>query len=319
MSPFELEQLASAILIASGANKSEADTVAEILVWCDMVGRSNQGVWRLPILSKRLKAGLFNTPCTIKITMKTPSLGQVDANNGMGHFVGHEVMSAAITVAKQQGLCAMAVKNSNFYGAGGYYVKLAADAGMIGIALSNSFPKVVPYGGDKPVLGTNPLAFACPALTASPLILDMATSEQAGSTVRKAGETGKAVTDNLQPFGGAKGYGLALMVEILSGVMTGGGFSHEVKSMYNNFTDSGNNGHFFLVLDLSKFVPGVDFKQRMTQMIDWLKISGMAVQYPGEARWKALEQNQNHGITLDMTTIDSLKQLANELDIENIF
>ena len=250
MNKTDLIRFSTEILTAAGADRSEAEIVAGVLVWCDAVGRTTQGVWRLPILIERLKKGLFQSPCKYDLNMVTATLGSVDANNGMAHYVAYQVTQHVLQTAKQQGICAMTVKNSNYYGAGGYYANLIAEAGMIGIVLSNSFPKVVPHGGKSPALGTNPFSFACPALNDRPLLIDMATSELAGSTIRKAQDQGQPEDKLLFPFGGAKGFGLSLFVEILAGVLSGSGISHEVNSLYNNFDEGGNNGHFILAIDI---------------------------------------------------------------------
>ncbi|MCK5667133.1 MAG: Ldh family oxidoreductase [Thiotrichaceae bacterium] len=319
MNKTDLIRFSTEILTAAGADRSEAEIVAGVLVWCDAVGRTTQGVWRLPILIERLKKGLFQSPCKYDLNMVTATLGSVDANNGMAHYVAHQVTQHTIRTAKQEGICAMTVNNSNYYGAGGYYTNLIAEAGMIGIALSNSFPKVIPHGGKSPALGTNPFSFACPALNDEPLLIDMATSELAGSTIRKTQEQGQTDDNLLFPFGGAKGFGLSLFVEILAGVLSGAGISHEVKSMYNNFNEGGNNGHFILAIDIEKFLPLEQFNLRMQNLIRFLRNSNKDannVQYPGENRWRALRASEQLGITIDASTQQKLQQLADEFGIQ---
>lgn len=322
----DLRQFGQAVLVAAGSDSGEAAVVADILVWCDSVGRPNQGVWRLPILCERLSAGLFETPCTLRVEMKTKSLGTVDAGAGQGHFVAHEVMKEAIAIAQAEGIAVLAVKNSNFFGAGGYYAAMAAQENLIGLALSNSFPKVRAFNGKRPVLGTNPLAFACPAQDGQPLVLDMATSALAGSTVRKQQELGDSAmrregVDPIEPWGEAKGYGLALMVEVLSGVLSGAGFSHQVKSMYENFEESGHNGHFFLAIDINKLMPLSVFRARMLMLVGCLTSSGDAgeVKYPGQNRWEALRQTEDSGIHLDAETRAALRKLADRYGLPLVF
>ena len=225
-----LRRFSTDILIAAGTAPEEADVVSEILVWCDAVGRSTQGVWRLPILTQRLKKRLFNSPSNIDIQMITNNLGKINANNGLGHFVTYMATQHAIETAKRYGICSITISNSNYHGASGYYSSLIANADLVGIVLSNSFPKVIPYNGQTPALGTNPFSFASPSsIEQEPLLIDMSTSEHAGSTIRKAEESGDKEFGQLYPFGGSKGFGLTLLVEILAGVLSGSGITHQVK------------------------------------------------------------------------------------------
>jgi ureidoglycolate dehydrogenase (NAD+) len=220
-------------------------------VWGNMFGRPNQGVWRLPILCKRLEAGLFSCPCTIAIDDRAAALAVVDGQNGIGHSVAKMAAGVAIERAGKSGTAAVFVSDSNFFGAAGYYVHLMAERKMLGLAFSNSFPKVAPHGGTKPVLGTNPLAFGAPRHGGRSVIIDLATAASAGSDITKAAELGqplpvgiaidrdgKPITDAskvkdgaLMPLGGAKGYALGLLVEILCGVASGAGIAHSVRSI----------------------------------------------------------------------------------------
>jgi LDH2 family malate/lactate/ureidoglycolate dehydrogenase len=264
-----LKAYAQEIMRACGVDEEQIQSVSDNLIWCELVGRPNFGVQRLPIHMKRVKCGVLSCPCHLEFRKVSDSIDLLDGGGGFGHHVSWHGMERAIALAKAQGVGIVGVKNSNFFGVGAYYAQQAARAGMIGLALSNSFPKVTAHGGIAPVLGTNPFAFAAPRRNGHSLLLDMATSSLAGSTVRERIETGEPlppglaadasgnpITDPgnvasgaLLPFGGPKGYGLALFVELLSGVITGAGVSHGVASMYNNFKESGHNGHFLMALD----------------------------------------------------------------------
>jgi len=192
----------------------------------------------------------------------------------------------------------------------------------------------------KSVLRTNPFAFGAPRRNGEHLLLDMATSSSAGSSVTKSSEQGiqleegiaideignpitdpdKVQSGSLLPFGGAKGFGIALMVEILSGVLTGAGFSHGVKSMYKNFEESGDNGHFFMAIDIEKIIPLESYYDRMDELLDSVKSSAEGfkdkeVFFPGEMRWAEYQTSLANGITLDQKTTSSLKQLSKELNV----
>jgi LDH2 family malate/lactate/ureidoglycolate dehydrogenase len=248
-------------------------------------------------------------------------------------------MERAIALAQGSGIGFVGVRNSNFFGAGAYYVNQAASTGMIGVATSNSVPHVAAFGGRAPVLGTNPFAFGAPRSDGRNVLLDMSTSGSAGSMILKAIERneplpegvaidgeGRPITDPskveqgaLLPFGGAKGYGLAVMVEILSGVLTGAGIADGVKSMFKNFQEGGNNGHFFVAVDIGRLMPLSLWYERLDYLINALKASGAGddeVRYPGESRWEAYADNVKNGIGLDAPTLKALTSLGKEYRID---
>ncbi len=335
----QLFRLSREILIASGADQQEAEIVSQILVWCDFIGRDNQGVLRLPILTKRIEEGLIKTPCHYKIQKNSSSAALIDGKQGMGHYLAHQGMEQAIQIARETGIAFVGIRDSNFFGAGAYYVEQAASAGMIGIAASNSFPKVAAFQGVSSVLGTNPFAFSAPRENGHNLLLDMATSASAGSTIRQCIENNEELPEGIAvdkmgnsiknprdvengtilPFGGAKGFGLSLMVEILSGIITGAGFSHGVKSMYKNMEQSGDNGHFFIAIDINKLIPVNSYYERMETFIQLLRDSGSderKVLFPGELRWEIYEKNKKSGLAINPDTIVELKKLANRYGID---
>lgn len=289
------------------------------MLWCERVGRHNFGIERLAIHLKRLQASAIDGQAEASITRLSPGLARLDGGNGFGYAAAERAMGTAIAMAKDAGVAAVGVHNSNFFGAGAYYVNMAATAGMIGIAMSNSFPKVAAHGGLKPVLGTNPFAFGAPRANGDHLLFDMATSALAGSTVREHIDAGKPlpqglaidaagqpVTDPakvndgaLLPFGGPKGFGLSLMVELLAGVITGAGVGDGVASMYNDFSRSGGNGHFMLAVDIGRFMPLADYHARFDGLVAMLKTSGGQVLLPGEVRWENDRDAQVNGIEVD--------------------
>lgn len=314
-----LHEAIVSLLTNHAASPAQAEATARHMVWCESVGRHNFGIERLPIHLKRLKAGVLNGAADVTIAQTAPSIAQLDGGGGFGYHAAERAMAHAIAMARQTGIGVTGVSNSNFFGAGAYYVNMAADAAMIGLALSNSFPKVVAHGGLKPVLGTNPFAFGAPRQNGDHLLFDMATSALAGSTVREHIEKGlplpeglaidaegKAITDPakvaagaLLPFAGPKGFGLSLLVEILAGVITGAGIGDGVTSMYNDFTRAGGNGHFMLALDISRFMPLENYHARFEGLVAMLKSSGESVLLPGEVRWENWRDAAVNGVEVD--------------------
>ena len=331
-----LARFAREVLAAAGADAEQAASVAEALVWSDTVGRPNQGVWRLPVLSKRLQGGLFECPCQPSVETKSPALTTIDGNNGMGHHVGRLAMNTAIERARSTGIAAVFVRNSNFLGAAGYYAQLASEQAMVGVAMSNSFPKVAPHGGTRPVLGTNPLAFASPLRDGTSVIGDLATAASSGSKITKSAELGEVLLEGvavdrdgdpitdpgrvsegaLLPFGGAKGYAIATLVEILAGVASGAGIAHGVGSMYRDFERGGDNGHFFMAIDVARLMPLEAFYDRMEMLIAALRQDD-DVRFPGEMRWRERQRALSVGtVDLDEKTTVALEALAGSLSVK---
>lgn len=335
--PSELQRVAVDLLVANGADGQEAESVAAALVWADTVDRPSQGVSRLDILIPRLRKGLLRSPCNPEVTHSRAGAIRISGHGGFGHHLATLGMRQAIEAAASQGMAVTTVSDSNYFGAAGYYAQLAAEAGMIGLAASNSYPKVAAHGGTRPVLGTNPLAAGIPRSNGRHILLDMATAAAAGSTVRElqqagnplpsgtaVGEDGAALTDPgaidsgaLLPFGGAKGYGLGLVVEILCGVLSGAGIAGGVGSLYRDFDRSGNNGHFLAAIDVGAFMDAQQFASRLDMLVGKLRESsttGVAegVRYPGERCWAAAERHAAQGIHLASKTHQMLDELAAE-------
>lgn len=297
--------------------------MAEVLLWSDSVGRATQGVWRLPILCQRLREGGITGRAVPQFLPSGRATGVVRGGGGAGHHVARIAMTHAIELAEGAGCGVVAAVDSNYFGAGAYYVQMAAQAGMLGIAASNSFPKVLAHGGMRAALGTNPIAFGAPRRSGDSLLVDMATSAEAGSTVRKAGETGESVAHAvsrggaLLPLGGAKGYALAVMVELLCGVLAGPGFGNEVRSMYEQPDQTGRNGHLMLAIDIRRFLPLEQYYERVESLAGWLTGSGEpgCVLLPGARRWRAHAESAREGIALDAPTMRALEKLATQLGV----
>jgi LDH2 family malate/lactate/ureidoglycolate dehydrogenase len=335
----ELQKFGAALLIAYGVEAAQAQSVAANLTWCELVGRINFGFQRLPVHLKRLKLGVLKGDCKPQFNKIAESAERLDGDSGFGHYIGELAMKRAVDLAQKTGIGLVGVKNSNFFGAGAYFANMAAQAGMIGLAMSNSFPKVVAHGGLKPVLGTNPFAFGAPRRNGEHLLIDMATSALAGSTVREHIEKNKPlpsrfavdgaglpITDAtkvadgaLLPFGGPKGFALGLMVEMLAGVLTSASVGSGVASMYNDFSRSGDNGHFILALDIKRWMDLEEYYARFEALIAAIKASGTEVLLPGEIRWKNYRQALRSGIALQADTISKVSDYAKGVGLTTLW
>ena len=314
-----LETAIASVFMANGASPPQAVATARHMTWCEMVGRHNFGIDRIAIHLKRMAAGVLDGQAIVLDEQLAPSLTRCDGGGGFGYHAAEHGMNRAICMARRSGIGIAGVHNSNFFGAGAYYVNMAAQAGMIGLAMSNSFPKVVAHGGLKAVLGTNPFAFGAPRGNGDHLLFDMATSALAGSTVREhiakgkplpeglaIDGAGKSITDPakvnggaLLPFGGPKGFGLSLLVEILAGVLTGAGVSGGVASMYSDLSRGGGNGHFLLALDVTRWMDIETYHARFDSLAVTVKASGEGVLLPGEVRWDHYRESLANGAEVD--------------------
>jgi ureidoglycolate dehydrogenase (NAD+) len=341
ISKAELETFARCLLQAGGAAPSDAQLVADALVWADLRARHTQGVSRLPNFVRRLQRGLICSPASMTWKPLAAAAYHLDASNGFGHIAGHRAMTKAIELAKSEGVGLVAVSRSNLYGAAGYFCSLATEAHCIGFSCTNAVAKVAPFGGTRPVIGTNPLAFGCPTASGVPILIDLSTSAIAGSSAREAGNGGGLLPEGvaldargnptrdpsaaaagcLLPAG-PKGYALGLMVEILAGVLTGAAVGREVGSMYNTWDKPVNTGHIFLAIDIGRFYPLTDFLTRVDQLLEWIKSipakrDGEGVRVPGELRAQYAQAYSREGIPLPLHTASDLHKLAEELKVKS--
>lgn len=320
------------LMLRDGADKYQSEIFINALIWSDQIGRPTHGLWRYPVYYKRFSLGLIKCPCRLEYEVVASAIGIVDGGHGFGHYVGHEATHQAMKLAKKFGVGVVGVRNSNHFGVGAYYVNQVAENDMIGIAVSNSTPRMAPHGGVKPVFGTNPFAFGAPRHSENSIIIDMATSASSGANIMRENNklsegigidsNGKPITDPkrindgaLLPMAGPKGYGLALMVEILGGVLTQAGISHGVKSMFKNFEDNSCTGHFFIAIDIEKMMPMSVYYDRIESLIATIKassegFSNKEVRIPGEKRWYSYQKSLKEGIELEQGTIEALESLG---------
>lgn len=340
LSKTELYRLTVRLLTASHSSDSDAEAVARSLVWADLHGRHAQGIFRLPVLAKMLGKGLITSPAVMTWSGHAPAVYHLDAGNGFGQVAGELAVKKAIEVARVMGIGMVTVNRSNHYGAAGYYAAIAAESGCMGITSTNASPKVAPYGGTTPVLGTNPIAFGCPVSAGKHILVDFSTSAIAGSTVRSMNENGSKLpegvaldasgnpttdpaalsTGSILSAAGAKGYGLGMMVEVLCGILSGAGMSFEVGPYYTTLERKENCGHTFIAIDISHMQPMSRYFRRTDELIAAVKgspgINHIPVRYPGEVRADIAERYEREGIPLADETVRLLEQLALESDTQ---
>jgi len=331
------------ILINAGTVDSEARIVSDVLLWTEFIGRGTNGFSsRLPMLAERVNKKLIKSPSEPKFEIKTQTISVLNGDNAFGQITGTMAMKKAIQVAKQYGIGLVFVNHSNHYGAGAYYCKLAIDENLIGFTTSNAFPKVAPFGGRKAVLGTNPLSLGCPTGKDYPLLIDMSTSAFAQSTVREYKDANQQLPNNvaldvngiptnnpadvdegcLLPLGGAKGFSLGIIVELLSGILTGAGISFGVGSVWKNQTRGPNTGHFFMALNPESIMPFELYIERIQSLIDQIEAvpafsESSSVRLPGKLRYDYFQQNMKNGIIINSTNKSKLNSISAKFNVNS--
>jgi LDH2 family malate/lactate/ureidoglycolate dehydrogenase len=313
--------------------KDEAYINADNLVDADLTGVESHGVSRMAIYLKRIRDGVVNPKCEIKVVAEHPAVLVIDAKNSMGAVASYKAMEMAIKKAKASGVAFVTVRNSNHYGTAAYYTKMALEHDMIGFSSTNGPARMAPWGGKDPYFGTNPFSIAVPAGQELPVVADMATSLVArgkiilaaknnkeiplGWAINKDGEdttnAKEALEGTVLPFGGPKGSAIALLIDVFSGILAGASFGPHIKDMYANFEEPTNTGHIFGAFDISKFIDTSLFKQNMDQMIREIKGSTPAkgvqeIFLPGEIELKKKQQRLKEGIPLSPAVIKELKE-----------
>lgn len=325
----KVQELVVKKLTEVGLSDVHAKKVAEILVYADLRNVHSHGVLRTEHYVNRIKAGGINTHADITFHKTGIVTGIVDGDDGIGHVVADVAMKHAINIAKEYGVGMVTARNSSHCGALSYFVEQATKHNLIGIAMSHTDKIVVPFGGKKPFLGTNPVAYGIPAKKNAPLILDMATSTVALGKILEYKEEGKSiplgwgvnsegeyVTDPkevvyLTPFGGAKGYGLSIIVDVFSGLLSGSAFGPHITKMYDDLDKKRKLGHYFCVIDPAMFTNVEQFLENMDKMIDELHevppAPGVSqVLVPGELEQRHYDYNLKNGISIVSTVYEYL-------------
>ncbi|TLN13673.1 Ldh family oxidoreductase [bacterium] len=338
---FRTEDLSDYIIqffIRHDISAKDARIAAEILLAADLRGVDSHGIIRLDTYyGTRLRKGLIDPHAPLTVVRETGTTLALDGGHGLGQIVAYNAMQRCIEKARQSGIAMTTVRNSNHYGIAGYYAMMALQQDMIGVSFTNAQPLVAPTYGRKAMLGTNPIAVAIPAGSERPYVLDMATSivpigritvyDKAGKPIPEGwgiDNEGKITTDPkevlnggaLMPLGGIdlmrgyKGYGLALLVDIFSGVLSGSAFGTDVAQPSTN--EHSRVGHFFAAMRIDGFRPLEEFKHDMDELIRMMKESPKAVgqeriYIQGEKEFEMAERRRSDGIPLLETVVESLK------------
>jgi LDH2 family malate/lactate/ureidoglycolate dehydrogenase len=338
----KLEALCADALRTAGVNEDDARATAEILVLTDTWGVFTHGTKNLRGYIRRIRGGGIRKNAQPKIVREGPAWAIVDADSGLGMIGSKFAMRTAIARARSVGIGYVGVRNSCHFGAAGCYAAMAASENMIGLAMANDTPTMTVPGGRGLILGNNPFACAIPAGEKNPILLDIAMSVVAGGKVFSAAALGQKIPETwmvdsegrpttdptlfphagaLLPMGGHKGYGLALMIETLSAILTGAAIAGHVLSW--SFSDASlptGHGAAFIAVDVNALMPAAEFTQRMTQTIHEIraapKVDGSQIYLPGEMEWARRETALREGIDMPEDVLASLRSLAGEMGLD---
>lgn len=336
-----LLDFATAVYIKMGMPADDAHVAADTLVQADLWGHQSHGVMRLSWYAARLKSGVAKAVATPEYVVDMGAVGVIDGHDGMGQVLTARAAKDAIRRAKQHGIGAVALRNSNHFGTAMYYTLMAPPEGCVMFMSTNASPAMAPWGGREKLVGNNPWSWAAPAGKHAPLVLDIANTSVARGKIYLARQKGLPIPDTwainsegepttdpvealsgiIQPMAGHKGYAISVVMDVLSGVLTGSSFGPGVFGPYQAEKRSGA-GHLIIALNVDVFQPLAQFNARMDEMIAGIKDVKLAkgtdeVFYPGEIEARNNLKNRAEGLLLPADTLTDLRKLASDLQLED--
>ena len=313
-------------------SNSHASICANALINAELVGAPTHGLSRLKMYCDRINKKVINPKPKIKIKKISQSITHIDADNSIGFVAANIGMKHAINNAKKTGFGLVGIKRSGHYGLSGYYAEQAVKKNLIAFCFTNAPPAIAPHGAKKSLFGTNPICFGTPTSSKVPFILDTSVSVINRGKIRVAARSGKKIPEGVAldkngkpttdakkalagvqlPIAGFRGSGLAWMVDILSGVLTGGNHGGKVKDPFDDFSGPQNIGHLFIVIKPNLFVN--NYNQRIKENIKRIKklpkIKGVKkILYPGQNKFDRYKKNLKKAITIPKNILEDLKKL----------
>ena len=328
----EIEKLVYKIFLKHGMSSNHSKISAKAITNAELIGAPAHGLARLKMYCDRINKKLINPRPKIKIKKISSSVSHVDANNSIGFVAGEVGIKQAIKNAKKTGIGLVGIKNSGHYGLSGYYAEQAVKKNLIAFCFTNAPPAIAPYGARKSLFGTNPVCFGTPTSNKIPFIFDSSVSIINRGKIRVAARNkkkipegvaldkyGKPTTDALKalagvqlPIAGFRGSGFAWMVDILSGVLTGGNHGGKVKDPFDDFSGPQNIGHLFFLLKPNLFIG--NYSQRIKENIKRIKrlpkIKGVKeILYPGENKFRRHKKNLKRNIIIPKNIQKDIEEL----------
>lgn len=337
----ELQAFCQSCFLTLDVPAEDARLTAENLVFANLRGVDSHGVIRLKIYADRIRAGGFKRGVKPRVLEEQASTVRLDAEHGLGQPAAMAAMQLAMQRAAQTGVAVVTVKNSNHFGACAFYAMQAVARGMIGLAATNAGPTMAPTGGREGRLGNNAMAVAVPAGKFPPVVLDMATGAVAWGKIFVAQQEKRSIPSTwaldkhgvptedpnaaaqqglIQPFGGYKGYGLSLLIDLLTGVLSGGGFSTQVRTLYQQLDEPAQIAHTCAALRVESFLPLAEFRPRVDAIIELMHACPMAagtgrIFVPGEIEHETEQNRRADGIPLHAELLEELRALGRQLRV----
>ena len=316
LSAMAAREIARRVLQAAGTAPGNAESVARALVAAEADGLASHGLSRLPAYADQVKAGKVVGNAVAALTETAPGALKVDAKCGFAFPAIAAGLARAAEMAQRSGTVAVSVGNSHHFGVAAYHIEPLADKGLVALAFGNSPAAIAPWGGTKPIFGTNPIAFACPCPGREPLVIDLSLSKVARGKIMVAAQKGEAIpegwaldadgkptTDAKAALGGAmvamgdaKGTALVLMVELLSAALSAAHFGYEASSFFDAKGGPPRVGQFFLVLDPARFA-GETFASRVGDLVAAI-LAQPGARLPGDRRLAARAKAREQGIAI---------------------
>ena len=326
------------LLERHGLTPDHAEIMTANLVEADMRGVKSHGHWLMKRYSDWLNTGYMNPQPDIRVIRESAATVLIDGDRGPGHLAGAITMRMVIEKAREVGSATGLTRNSRHYGAAAHYALMAANHDMVGYSATNAGPTMFAYGGRERVVGNNPVAYAVPAGSLRPLVLDMAMSMSANGRIAimeslglqlpegwALDKLGQPTTDPHAftdegagaPIGGPKGVGLAQVIDALTGVLSGSGFGQSVGRVDGS---AGTIAHTFQAIDIAAFMPPNLFKERLGEQIRQFRESKPAdgveqIMIPGELEWHAFEDAETNGVPLLASVVTTLNEIASQMNI----
>lgn len=340
--PETLTRFATSVNQSLGMSEADAALLADTLVQADLWGHQSHGVMRTFWYAARMKTGATSPTATPETVMDGGAVAMIDGHDGAGQVVAAAAMAEAIARARRHGVGVVSVRNSGHFGTAMYFTRMAAAAGCVGMLTTNASPAMAPWGGREKRVGNNPWSIAAPAGRLAPMVLDIANTAVARGKLylaRQRGEPippdwaidaeGRQTTDpaagiagNILPFAGHKGYAISVMMDVLSGVLSGGGFGEAIIGPYSPEGRS-RVGHLAIALDIARFRPLAEFEADIGRMIARLKSAPRAggvaeIFYPGEPEAIAERRQRETGIDLPPDTVAGLDRDAGAMGLPRL-
>ena len=336
----QLESLVAQLASGMGVPAEDAALFAEVLVDADLHGVSTHGVSRLNIYLKRIEAGLIDPKAKLVTDRSAGSVLVLDAGNGLGQVQARKALDLLTHLARQNGVAVATIRNSQHFGALSWYCNYAAGKEMVLLAMTNCEPAMSPEGGYEAFFGTNPIAASFPTGKGFPVKIDLATAGVARGNIIAAQKKGQPIplgwaldpdgnptTDASQALlgtvltmAGHKGYALAMMVELFSGVLSGSAIGPDIGSMYKNMDRKQDVGHFFCLFDVKAFLDYEDYLRRIDETIDRIKASKKRpgveeILVPGERSARKAAINNAQGVPVSPETMAEIEQWCSRLGV----